>query len=418
MKNKSLIILVLHIAYSTHAQWELVDSNTDCPLYSVFFINDSTGFVTGYCSPYNVIRKTTDYGVTWTTVYQEEANYFYDIYFPSDSVGYVGTYGNVLKTIDGGETWFYPDPGFEGGNYRSIAFQDDNIGFGCFADGGAMFSKTTDGGNTWVEDFNYGGREVLIAADCKIRTISGQYGKSNNCWESYETIFADVGQRTISNFSILNDNLILACGQGITEDTWQNFGLIVTSINDGESWAIQDFENIYALRSIVNVSNTTAYCVGQAYSPNPYSFLKTIDGGETWYCQEYELLCETCYSPEIRDIYCPSENVCYAVRGNGGIWRTMNGGGPLLPLPTSITEVNYSEQIELSPNPVSGQLNIKCNQNISILEVFDLTGRSLFSLTANLKAKSLNIESLANGCYFVRSTLENGVVLTRKFIKE
>jgi restriction endonuclease S subunit len=58
------------------AQWELIENNTDYQFYSVFFINDSTGFITGYINPYNVIRKTTDYGNTWTTVYQEEANYF------------------------------------------------------------------------------------------------------------------------------------------------------------------------------------------------------------------------------------------------------------------------------------------------------------------------------------------------------
>lgn len=90
--------------------------------------------------------RTSDYGVTWTVVYSEEANYFYDVYFPSDSVGYVSTYGNILKTIDGGYTWFYPNPDSEWLQFKSIVFEDNEIGFGCFGNGGLFFAKTTDGG--------------------------------------------------------------------------------------------------------------------------------------------------------------------------------------------------------------------------------------------------------------------------------
>ncbi len=401
------------------AQWELIESDTDYQFYSVFFINDSTGFITGYINPYNVIRKTTDYGNSWSTVYQEEATQFYDVFFPSDSIGYVSAYGNMLKTIDSGTTWFYVNNLDDWTQFRSIVFQDNDVGFGCFADGGAEFAKTTDGGVSWSHDYTYGGRELLKLGDCEIRMISGNYRKSENCWESFESNFADIGQRTISNFSLLNESSILACGQGITDDTWQNFGFIVKSVDDGQSWTIRDFDNIYAFRSIVNVNETTAFCVGQAYSPNPYSFLKTIDAGESWYYQAYDLMCDICASPEIRDIYCPSEYVCYAVRGFGGIWRTLNGGGEMYPLPVSVKEQDSESELFLYPVPTDGLLQLNLPPafgGTANIKVFDSVGQLVFTTKVFETNVEMDMSHLASGCYTLQS-INNYEVLTKSFIK-
>lgn len=401
------------------AQWELIENNTDYQFYSVFFTNDSTGFITGYISPFNVVRKTTDYGNTWTTVYQEEANYFYDVYFPSDSVGYVSTYGNMLKTTDSGNTWFYVNDPNDWTQYRSIVFQDNEVGFGCFADGGAEFATTIDGGVTWTHDFTYGGRELLKLGDCEIRIISGQYGKSDDCWDTYETSYVDLNNRSKENFAMLNNTSVLACGIGTNQITWQNFGFIVKSTDDGQSWTIKDFESTYFLKSIVNVNESTAYCVGQANSPYPHSFLKTTDAGETWYYQEYELMCDICTSPEIRDIYCPSENVCYAVRGFGGIWRTLNGGGELFPLPVSVAENEPEDELLLFPVPTNGLLQLNfppVHDRMANIQVFDSMGQLVFTTNLNSADAEIDVSHLAPGCYSLRANFES-TVLTRSFIK-
>ncbi len=416
MKIIYCIILTLFIGHQVLAQWEIVDES-DCAYNSVFFLNDSVGFVVGICGGNNItIKKTTNYGESWYIVHDTINAWIYDIYFPSDSVGYASTYENVLKTTDGGESWFYPTPEFEGYPYRSIVFQDNTIGFGCFADGSAAFAKTIDGGYTWIEDYTYGGREILMSADCEIHIISGQYGKSDNCWESYETTFADVGQRTISNFAYANASLMLACGQGITEDTWQNFGFIVKSISDGESWMIQDFENIYALRSIVNVSSDTFYCLGQPYSPYAYSFLKTVDGGESWNFQEYEFACMTCYTPDMRDVYCPSENVCYAVSGGGGIWRTLNGGGELFPMPVNVTEFEAND-VSISPNPATNSIAISSETEMTEIQIFNSFGQLVHKEKVSGKSKNINIAELGQGIYIIAIKSDIGVS-NQRFVKQ
>jgi len=396
--------------------------DNNCSYYSLFFTNDSTGFITGYCSPDNFILRTSDYGVTWTVVYSEEANYFYDVYFPSDSVGYVSTYGNILKTIDGGYTWFYPNPDSEWLQFKSIVFEDNEIGFGCFGNGGLFFAKTTDGGYSWNEQEEFGGISLLKVDSCAIKMLSGDILSSTNCAESWEPeVFSFDGRSPIEFTYSPTDTSALICGIGLNEETWQNFGFVASRNGLLGDWQIQDLNEIYALRSIVFVNQSTAYCVGQPWYPNQYSFLKTTDSGETWNYQEYEFTCSECYSPEIRDVYCPSENVCYAVSGGGGIWRTLNGGGEMFPLPVSVQELVMSD-VEIFPNPSSDFITLETkpflNQNASI-EILNSIGQTKLTTTwsAGEKKKQIQIEQLPVGMYFVSIATESESH-NLKFVKE
>jgi photosystem II stability/assembly factor-like uncharacterized protein len=419
MKSTYSFILLSLFRLPLMAQWEIVDYNSDMTYFSVFFINDSTGFVTGYSEPVNVIRKTTDYGNSWTTVYAEEVNHFYDVYFPSDSIGYTSAYENVLKTIDGGETWFYPTPEFAGYPYRSIVFQDNEIGFGCFTDNGAAFARTVDGGYTWLEEYEYGGREIIKVADCQFRMVDGYFHKSDDCWSEHESIPLPIDDRSDENIAYSTNDIVLSCGLGFNEQTWENFGFIGRSIDDGQNWMTLDFESIHALRSIVFTNTQTAYCVGQAYNPNPFSFLKSIDGGITWGYQEYELPCDNCFSPNVRDVYCTSENVCYAISSGGAIWRTLNGGGELFPLPVSVAENKQDEELLLYPVPTDGLLRLNLPALFGIIsktQVFDSMGQLVFTTNLNGSNAEIDVSHLAAGCYTLRANFES-TVLTRSFMK-
>ncbi|MFN4885271.1 MAG: T9SS type A sorting domain-containing protein [Bacteroidota bacterium] len=419
MKFLFFAAMLFSFSLSVLGQWEIVEQSDDCIYHSVYFINDSVGFVTGSCNQIDVVLKTSNFGNNWYQVHSEEINYFYDIYFPTDTIGYISAYTNVLKTIDGGETWFYPNSAFEGYPYRSIVFQNEEIGFGCFADGGAAFATTTDGGYTWIEDYTYGGRELLKLNDCQIRMISGNYRKSDNCWSEHETLFADVGNRTISNFAMNSYDSIVVCGIGLNDETLQNFGFVATSTNEGLSWSVYDFEFTNSLNSVVYVNPSTAFCVGQGNYPQPYSFLKSIDGGTTWLYQIYDFPCGTCFSPEVRDVYCPSENVCYAVSGGGTIWRTLNGGGEIFPLPVGVVESKAKVKLELFPNPSTGELNIVSNDNIESIQLFNSLGQVVLLSSCSLVANShkLSVSSLECGIYYLIIQTVKGTSI-QSFVKE
>lgn len=165
---------------------------------SVFFDNSGTGSVAGgvtmnnfgsFFGPYNdyyrlditpgEIARSTDGGNTWSTTYTDPLNGIADINFPSVQMGYAvsisGSNGaNVLKTINGGQTWnvintFSAFPNFQP---RCIYFINDTTGFiggwSWYQSSDAIF-KTTDGGITWnVQTFpnvnNYLPRIVAFAS--------------------------------------------------------------------------------------------------------------------------------------------------------------------------------------------------------------------------------------------------------------
>jgi len=61
------------------------------------------------------------------------------------------------------------------------------------------------------------------------------------------------------------------------------------------------------------------------------------------------------------------------------------------------------------PNPANNVLNINANSNISMVEVFNVTGQVVASYNANDVNTQINTSNFANGVYTVRIHTENGV---------
>jgi photosystem II stability/assembly factor-like uncharacterized protein len=412
--------LISICSYRIWAQWEIVDLS-NCAYNAVYFVNDSVGFIVGSCGGNNIsIKKTTNFGVNWTTVHSATNAWIYDIYFPSDSIGYASTYENVLKTIDGGETWFYPTPDFEGYPYRSIVFQDNDIGFGCFGNGGIAFAQTTDGGITWYEQSDFGGLILVKEDSCEIKMLGNGIWSSQDCastWNLDPFDFADVSPIGF-DFSAIDTSSIV-CGIGLYDATWQNYGFIAKRNVLINTWDLQEFSYITKLNAIEIVNSSTNYCVGLAHNPNPFSFLKSIDGGITWGYQEYELPCDNCFSPNVRDVFCTSENVCYAISSGGAIWRTLNGGGELFPLPVSVAENEPEDELLLFPVPTDGLLQLNFPPvlaRMTNIQVFDSMGQLVFTTNLNGSNAEIDVSHLAAGCYTLRANFES-TVLTRSFMK-
>lgn len=108
---------------------------------------NSSGFMVGY----GKVFKTEDAGLNWQ-ITDVSGDFFKDVYFPSEMVGYiVGFQGSVLKTNDGGETWeqLHKKSGafFRGTKLEKLHFWDEFTGLVCGLNGKLLFTK--DGGNNW-----------------------------------------------------------------------------------------------------------------------------------------------------------------------------------------------------------------------------------------------------------------------------
>ncbi len=128
--------------------WTTQNSTVSNRLNSVFFINDSTGFAGGG----NFILKTINGGYNWVSQ-GVDSGYVVDIFFPSDSIGYLLTSSQsdvshyVFKTIDCGNSWNLYSTIISNGLYlSSMYFTNDTIGYIC---GQFQMYKTTNGGLNW-----------------------------------------------------------------------------------------------------------------------------------------------------------------------------------------------------------------------------------------------------------------------------
>ena len=115
-------------------------------LESVCFSNDSTIHAVGY----GLVLRSTDLGKTWQPQNNLTDDFFQSVCFPSEKVGYiVGQNGGILKTTDGGASWFSLKKSKSIGNprFRAVFFSDILRGWIC-GEGGVLW-RTDDGGATW-----------------------------------------------------------------------------------------------------------------------------------------------------------------------------------------------------------------------------------------------------------------------------
>ncbi|MCX6157978.1 MAG: YCF48-related protein [Ignavibacteriae bacterium] len=260
--------------------WEQKYSFTNTHLSCVYFINESVGFIVGgrYWSGGRIF-KTTDSGNNWSQFSPDPTtNFINSVFFTSDSVGYVaGDDGRVLKTTNQGNNWIsIINSGVIYNQFSSIYFINSNTGF-VAGESGSLY-KTTNGGANWLFDST---RVTEHLWDIKFKdnntgfiTVGGYYvsvtGKvlkttnSGSTWDIMQTN----NTQNFRGISIVNDN-IFAVGY---------WGTVVNSTNSGLNWVdlSNSTANNYLFDSYV-FDSLNCIVIGDSSK-----ILKTFDGGKTW----------------------------------------------------------------------------------------------------------------------------------------
>jgi len=89
---------------------------------------------------------------------------------------------------------------------------------------------------------------------------------------------------------------------------------------------------------------------------------------------------------------------------------------------TTLTGINehLMNSISLYPNPAKDVVNVQCTMNdvqVKAIEVFDMYGKLLQTVSMTPEKTTINVSGLASGMYFVRVTTEEGAV-TKSFVKK
>ena len=80
-------------------------------------------------------------------------------------------------------------------------------------------------------------------------------------------------------------------------------------------------------------------------------------------------------------------------------------------------DIQQQQIIRLWPNPAHTTLNVE-NQDVAIdhLDIYDITGKSIFQLTVGNNGTSVDVSALPAGVYYLKAVCD-GEITTSKFIK-
>jgi photosystem II stability/assembly factor-like uncharacterized protein len=220
--------------------WVLQTSNTLNDIKKVSFTSTANGWAVVYDS--DKLLHTSNGGETWTPTSTGLGSYtWYSINFPSASLGFVGTYGSIGRTENGGSSWeryyFRDSLSLSTSPWvYDMFFLSTTTGWAVGADG--LILKTTDGGDSWMKQ-NFNG-DPTLSLDINL----------------YGVYFADA-----SNGWVVGDN-----------------GAIFHTTNGGSVWSLQTTPNTVALYDVAFTDASNGYAVGLGYR----NLLVTSNGGSNW----------------------------------------------------------------------------------------------------------------------------------------
>lgn len=412
--------------YQTKAQWELVfKDTTDWGFKDIHFFDADTGYVIGSAASLNgsVLLKTVDGGQIWDTILFLGSHYFKAIDFPCRDTGYIAFSNpfnvNVLRTIDGGLTWQQTTNNLLVGNTTmAIDFYDSKTGVLSLS---TYSWKTTDAGITWdLITTNPSGALHASISDSIYAGIGGTFvAYTFDTCSTFMTTYTNSGGSGTDVFLKGAEAYISGIGQngGTYGYGHHNFGVIAIgdlTIPNFRSYHFP-YPEIYQMRGIWRTDNFI-YAVSYPfnYSASSGQFLKSIDDGQTWYTQSFADTADMFFV--IEQIFCVNDNVCYA-RGGGRIYKTTNGGGPLIQqmgfeYNVGVDENNLSEEINIFPNPSSGEFSIKSEKLIEEIYVYDITGKLILQQIPNTNQSVVHL-SAVSGMYFVKIKTDTGIISKR-----
>ena len=192
---------------------QIIHSNSDY-LFDIKFIDENNAFMRAG----NLIRKSTDGGMSWTDISLPtsfiETVFFYDpdVFFYSDD-------DTIYSTHNGGSSWNAGyTPSYAGnGQATSIHFLSPTLGYAVSYSGD--ITKSTDGGNTWT-----------------MMTSSPIYGNAKQIWfvnENNGVVGLSFNVYTSTDGGVIWDHKFGSVGDFINEIDFYNDQVGIVAADDG-----------------------------------------------------------------------------------------------------------------------------------------------------------------------------------------
>ncbi len=319
----SLIPLLGDQAHASgNPPWVAQTSNTSNTLRKMSAVPSTAGHAWAAGNS-GTIRKTSDYGATWSTVTSGTTTNLLALDVTDDNHAWVGAGGAIRYTTNGGSSW-----GSSGSltQVRGIDMVNSTTGFAVgtltviLIDVPAIF-KTTNG-TSWSSSLQLGGLlssfDDVWSVDSNVVWVCGSGGlvrRTTNAGSSWDS--RDAGSTDLLGIAGVDSNTAWVVGGG---------GLIRKTTNGGSSWTTETSGTTATLREIIAVDANNVWAVGDGGV-----ILKTTNGGTTWTAQTSGT------SSNLNGIAAQDTNTAWAAGASGTILYTDSGGWIPAPILSSLS---------------------------------------------------------------------------------
>lgn len=379
---RKILILIIFVIFASvvypQTGWINLNSGVSYELRGLYFLNENTGWITGFSS--NVI-KTTNGGNTWITQNAFSTGGYICVYFYNEQTGWVGGghgtngVGVICKTTNGGNNWFQIFYG-NTGIMKNCFFLNSTTGW--FASDYGNIFKTTDAGLTFtiknVASYDWNGIHFINENTGWIAGKNGKIFKTTDGGLNWtEQINTSVN---IADIWMINQNTGYAVGLN---------GLLLGTTNSGNNWIVKPLgNNTYFLNDLFFLNESLGYLSGGVYNGSTPCIMVTTNGGVNWINQNVPV------NNWIGRVYFLNQDTGYAVGQGGKILKTTTGGYNIPAAPVLVSPANNS--VNITPIPVltwdSSSGATKYKVEISTVPIFSVISDSATVTVANYSVPS------------------------------
>lgn len=392
-----LICALLFTTQQLNAQWTTLNSGITDAITSISVPSADSVYAvsTDFFNGGKIIASHN--GSTFTTQYSSPT-YLLTVHFNSGSLGWAGggiiPNGIILKTTNGGQTWTTQTTSVY--QIYSIDFINDTLGWAIGNDasqGNFYIYHTTDGGNNWSQQhtgFDYL-RAVQFTSD-SIGYVVGDNGrilKTTDAGQNWSLLTTGVVFH-FNDLSFINDST------GWANGAYVNGGCYSTS-DAGNSW------NALTLPSNTSMTSVHFLNASQGWQAGDNGKIyHTVNGGNSWTTQisgtTTQLSCLRMYN----------QQTGYAGGAAGTILKYENASAAV----NEITTGNLS----VYPNPSHDYITINSLYKGKPIHysITDQTGRTISGGTIDNPLSRIDISSLSEGVYWLRT---DGEVPAAAFVR-
>ena len=416
MKNTILLLFTLcatlFLSKTTQAQFSMIHTGFEMNFFDVECISEDTVLLCG-----GHILKTTDGGHNWAKKHNGPTSAHY-IEFADNKVGYAG-YKGLIKTEDGGETWFEVDiTAYSMGTLLGIYLVDADT---LYVYSGSKLFKSTDGGLSWEEKLSlpeplYGNTitDVFFIDNTGYIASQRYIFKSVDYGQTWE-IKIDLDEYTGYPYPFLGDSKLYFEDKDNGTVFYGGMELRLNTTNGFDSYELLDFLPLQGSFDIKVLPSKHACFVGWDALSTCTAAYTTKDGNLWQLSLEYKpnMMATPHYFYAVDGVdsvfYIATTQGAFSTMPAGFIYRTYK--------PVSVSEQPTTQTIQLYPNPAKDMLHISAEFPLEQVVVYDLLGKEMLRTeTINTTNYQMDVSALKTGCYLIKLQTEKQISTQKIFI--